>query len=260
MTWNEYIWFAVAALALWVSGAVVSFRLHGSVRTAVVLTTGGLCVYASFILGMWDSLGRPPLRTLGETRLWYSFFMMVSGLATYCRWRYRWILPLSVVLAAVFVFVNLLKPELHSQYMMPALQSFWFVPHVTVYMFSYSLLGCAFILAVVDMCSRPAGYLSAADRLVAVGLAFLTFGMLSGALWAKDAWGYYWSWDPKETWAAVTWGVYVLYLHLRLYGKGRLWPRLLIVMGFVCMQMCWYGVNYLPSAQESMHTYSTMGG
>ena len=53
------------------------------------------------------------------------------------------------------------------------------------------------------------------DNLVYVGLAFLTIGMLFGALWAKEAWGHYWSWDPKETWAAITWLAYLIYVHYR---------------------------------------------
>ena len=70
---------------------------------------------------------------------------------------------------------------------MPALQSPWFVPHVTVYMFSYSVLGCAFILACMGLYKHRENYLEAADKLVYAGLAFLTVGMLTGAIWAKAA-------------------------------------------------------------------------
>lgn len=72
---------------------------------------------------------------------------------------------------------------------MPALQSPWFVPHVTVYMFSYSVLGCAFIMACAGLARHRADYLEATDKLVYTGLAFLTVGMLTGAIWAKAAWG-----------------------------------------------------------------------
>ena len=142
---------------------------------------------------------------------------------------------------------------------MPALQSAWFVPHVTVYMFSYSLFGCAFLLAVAGLWQGKAAYLPSTDALVRIGLAFLTFGMLSGCFWAKQAWGHYWSWDPKETWAAATWAVYLAYLHCRLRpatgpAAHRL-PYVCLVIGFLLLQMCWYGVNYLPAAAESMHSY-----
>ena len=163
----------------------------------------------------------------------------------------------STVISLVFVITNILKPEIHDRSLMPALQSFWFVPHVTVYIFSYSVLGCAFILALAGWFQRTDRYFPTIDRLVYIGMAFLTLGMMSGALWAKAAWGNFWSWDPKETWAAVTWCIYLLYIHLRLYGRGgRAGLNGLLVAGFICMQMCWYGVNFLPIARNSMHMYS----
>ena len=139
---------------------------------------------------------------------------------------------------------------------MPALQSAWFIPHVTVYMFSYSLLGCAFLLAIVRLFKAKEGLLEAADTLVYIGAAFLTLGMLSGAIWAKSAWGHFWSWDPKETWALITWITYLLYMHLRLYRKGgHKLLCFLLIFAFACLQMCWWGINYLPSAQGSIHVY-----
>ena len=142
---------------------------------------------------------------------------------------------------------------------MPALQSAWFVPHVTVYMFSYSLFGCAFMLAVAGLWRKSGSYLVTTDSLVKIGMAFLTFGMLSGCIWAKQAWGNYWTWDPKETWAAATWCAYLVYVHRRLQGGRRehdavayVW----LIVGFVLLQMCWYGVNLLPWASQSLHSYS----
>ena len=256
MTWTSFIYFGVAASLLSAVGAMMSIW-NQKRRWAIVLSVLAILVLASFISGLWITLGRPPLRTMGETRLWYSFFAMISGLFTYLRWKYKWILSFSTVLATVFILINILRPEIHDQTMMPALQSPWFIPHVTVYMFSYSLLGCAFILAVIGLMKPGDGILDAADTLVYIGTAFLTFGMLSGAIWAKDAWGHFWNWDPKETWALVTWLCYLLYIHLRLTSKisaRRL--CLLLIFSFICLQMCWWGVNYLPSAQDSIHIYN----
>ena len=104
---------------------------------------------------------------------------------------------------------------------------------------------------------RTQDVLPAADTLIYIGTAFLTFGMLSGMLWAKQAWGHYWGWDPKETWALVTWLVYVLYIHLRVTGRGsRGMLCFLLIFGFACLQMCWWGINYLPAAQDSIHIYN----
>lgn len=199
ITWNNFYLFAVASIVFWLTGAV--FALHSSQRNkiAIGLTVTGIICLGIFIIGLWAFLERPPLRTMGETRLWYSFFMGIAGLLTYIRWRYRWILSFSTLLSTVFIIINLLKPEIHDQSLMPALQSIWFIPHVTVYMFSYSVLGCAFIIAVCGLVRHKIEYLAAADNLVYTGVAFLTIGMLLGSLWAKEAWGNYWSWDPKET-------------------------------------------------------------
>ena len=266
--WNHFIWFGVAAIAAAASGAVISLGANdhwskSSVRyrkkrtSAIVLTSLAIAVMLSFIVGLWISLERPPLRTMGETRLWYSFFALIAGLFTYVRWRYRWVLSFSAVLATVFIIVNILKPEIHDQTLVPALQSPWFIPHVMVYMFSYSFLGCAFLLALVGLFKPKADVMPAADTLIYIGMAFLTVGMLSGALWAKEAWGHYWSWDPKETWALVTWLSYMMYIHLRLLGKGsRKALCAVIIFSFLCLQMCWWGVNYLPTAQDSIHVYN----
>ena len=260
MTWSLFPTFALPALLLWAVGAVAALRREqGCSRAALWLMAGGCLVYAAFVAGLWMGLGRPPLRTMGETRLWYALFMLVSGLLVYGRWHYRWMPLFAGVVATVFVVVNLLHPELHDRSLMPALQSLWFVPHVTVYIFSYSLFGCAFLLALAGLWRDTPTYLASTDRLVTIGVAFLTFGMLSGAIWAKQAWGHYWSWDPKETWAAATWCAYLLYLHHRLQASRtkvrHRWAYLWVVVGFLLLQMCWYGVNYLPVAASSMHSY-----
>ena len=268
ITWNAFIWFGVSAVLLSAAGAVVSFLVNDDspvvsgrnriCRTAaVVLSSSALLVLSVFIAGLWLSLERPPLRTMGETRLWYSFFALAAGLFTYVRWKFKWILSFSTVLATVFILINILRPEIHDQTLMPALQSPWFIPHVTVYMFSYSFLGCAFLLALVGLFKPKEDVMPAADTLIYIGMAFLTVGMLSGALWAKEAWGHFWNWDPKETWALVTWLSYMMYIHLRLLGKGsRRALCLVIIFSFLCLQMCWWGVNYLPTAQDSIHVYN----
>lgn len=268
MGWDLFIWFGITAVIFSAAGAVVSVCANdhwsqSSIRyrrrrgLSIAFASSSMLVLGAFIAMLWSQLGRPPLRTMGETRLWYSFFALFAGLFTYIRWRYRWILSFSTVLATVFILINILRPEIHDQTLMPALQSPWFIPHVTVYMFSYSFLGCAFLLAVVGLFTSKNNVMSAADTLIYIGMAFLTFGMLSGALWAKEAWGHYWNWDPKETWALITWLSYMLYLHLRLSGRtSRRMLCLLLIFSFMCLQMCWWGVNYLPTASESVHVYN----
>lgn len=165
---------------------------------------------------------------MGETRLWYAFFLPVAGLLTYLRWNYKWILSFTTLLAAVFIVVNITKPDIHNKTLMPALQSPWFAPHVIIYMFSYAILGAATLVALYYLIrerkiGNPDRLVQMTDELVYAGTACITLGMLMGAIWAKEAWGHYWSWDPKETWAAATWLGYMVYIHYRL--KKNCFPQ-----------------------------------
>ena len=181
----------------------------------------------------------------------------IAGIAVFARWKYRWVLSFSTMMSVVFICINLFKPEIHSKSLMPALQSAWFMPHVAVYMFSYALLGVATLLSLYYLVKRNDTILPAIDNLLGGGLALFTVGMLTGALWAKQAWGEYWSWDAKEAWAAATWFIYLAAIHLRLLRpKATRAFGLLLIVGFLSLQMCWYGVNYLPSAAKSVHSYN----
>ena len=162
---------------------------------------------------------------------------------------------ITMVIAAAFFCVHHFMPILHSDTLVPALQSPWFKPHIIAYMLAYTLMASAAVIALYLLLRSKRGSL---DNLVFVGISLITIGMLFGALWAKEAWGHYWSWDPKETWAAITWFAYLVYVHYRQIPTHR--PRLalwVLIFSFVLLQMCWWGINYLPSAQgSSVHVYS----
>lgn len=261
MTWDVFIYFAITALVFWGMGAAIA--LISEKRTApTLLTLTGLAVFLIFIIGLWISLERPPLRTMGETRLWYSLFLPLVGLIVYLRWDYKWILSFSTILSCVFIIINIANPDIHNKALMPALQSPWFAPHVIVYMFSYAIFGAVtliaiYYLAMEDKITDHRKIMEMSDNLVYVGIAFLTIGMLMGAIWAKIAWGHYWSWDPKETWAAITWFGYLIYIHYRLKkSSSNENAMIMLIVAFIFLQICWYGLNYLPSAQQSIHTYS----
>ena len=90
-------------------------------------------------------------------------------------------------------------------------------------------------------------------RTISFGFPLLTFGIIAGAVWANEAWGSYWSWDPKETWALITWLVFASYLHARL---TKSWqgekPAMIASLGFVVVWICYLGVNFLG---KGLHTY-----
>ena len=90
-------------------------------------------------------------------------------------------------------------------------------------------------------------------RLIGLGFPFLTIGIISGGVWANEAWGSYWSWDPKETWALITWLVFATYLHARLTkGWSGKKSAILGAFGFFIIWICYLGVNFLG---KGLHSY-----
>jgi cytochrome c-type biogenesis protein CcsB len=90
-------------------------------------------------------------------------------------------------------------------------------------------------------------------RMIGLGFPLLTIGIIAGAVWANEAWGSYWSWDPKETWALITWLVFAAYLHARITRgwQGRR-PAILAASGFLVVWVCYLGVNLLG---KGLHSY-----
>ncbi|MFI3263456.1 MAG: cytochrome c biogenesis protein CcsA [Rikenellaceae bacterium] len=258
MTWTNFIWFALPAVLLWLTSGILVLRKNNQ-KVANVLMLSGITIFLAFVILFWINLERPPLRTMGETRLWYSLFLSLVGYLAYRRWSYPWLLSFSAIVATVFVIINLLKPEIHSKSLMPALQSVWFIPHVTSYILSYAMLGAATIGAIIGLVKpeQKDKIFHFIDNMIYVGYGFLMLGLLMGAIWAKEAWGHYWSWDPKETWAFVTSASYLAYIHLRLRAKlsNDNVALCLVIISFILLMITWLGVSYLPSAQMSIHVY-----
>lgn len=93
-------------------------------------------------------------------------------------------------------------------------------------------------------------------RIISLGFPFLTIGIIAGAVWANEAWGSYWSWDPKETWALITWLVFAAYLHARIIkGWEGKKPAILASVGFFVVWICYLGVNFLG---QGLHSYGWM--
>ncbi|KAG2675648.1 hypothetical protein I3843_12G016000 [Carya illinoinensis] len=92
-------------------------------------------------------------------------------------------------------------------------------------------------------------------RIIGIGFIFLTIGILSRAVWANEAWGSYWNWDPKETWAFITWTVFVIYLHIRTNKDFEVVNSAIVAsMGFLIIWICYFGVNLLGIG---LHSYGS---
>jgi ABC-type transport system involved in cytochrome c biogenesis permease subunit len=137
--------------------------------------------------------------------------------------------------------------------LMPALQSPWFGVHVLTNFLAYALFSVAFFTVLSNLRRRalPPEWQFILDRALVLGFFFLALGISTGAAWAHEAWGTYWSWDPKETWALVTWMVFGLALHARFQRHNGL-ERGLTLFGYLCMWFTYMGVTYvLPG----LHSY-----
>ncbi len=148
------------------------------------------------------------------------------------------------------------------------LNSVWLNFHVTTLLISYSLFLMAFVTGILflikDMTGNRPGVLPRAEtfeyltyRCIQIAWPLLTIGIFLGAVWANTAWGSFWSWDPKETWALITWLTYTVYLHLRInlgwHGRRSVYASM---VGFVMMLLTYFGVSYLPGLAGGMHSYA----
>jgi len=204
-----------------------------------------------------------PVVYLGMMLLAAGSVMLLFG-----RWRARLVVPITLLLTVLFTGLTVAKINFGT--LMPALRSWWFVPHLFIYMVAYSLMALSLVMWVVGRTQAkplagatptPSGneghqvssWLQVSDNLMRSSSALLIIGMLTGSVWARQAWGDYWAWDPKENWAAVTWLLSLMHLHL---AHRRGWRDIaLLLLAFLALQITWYGVNYLPSAVDSLHTY-----
>lgn len=200
----------------------------------------------------WVLAQAPPF---GNMRHVLAFFPLVMVPAAYYLRRFRG-LELTAWLAgasAIALIGALCMPLQAGWRQMPALQSPWFVPHVTAYVISYGLMTVAAMLTLASF--RRESLLDAAGDVVRLSLPFMTFGLWSGALWADAAWGGYWAWDIKEAWSLLTWCIYLIYLHVERYPAFAGWRRPLLLLGFVAVVVTFLVVNLLPRI-ESMHSYA----
>ena len=184
-------------------------------------------------------------------------------------WRYHFEALATFAVPVIFVIMGYAAMQSREvRELMPSLRSSWLAFHVSTAIISYGAFGVSFAVSAIFLLRermKDRGFWEShipdkekldliSYRAVALGLLFLTFVIVTGAIWAEKAWGSYWSWDPKETWSLVTWLIYALYLHLRISRnwKGRS-AAIFAIIGFICVIFTYIGVNtFLPG----IHSYA----
>jgi cytochrome c-type biogenesis protein CcsB len=237
---------------------------------AVVLGLTGMMVrwYESYLIGA--DVGHIPVSNLYEVFILFSMITAMFYLYYEQHYKTRQLGPfvLLVISAAVgfLLWYTVTRDAADIQPLVPALQSWWMKIHVPANFIGYgtfslaAMVGAAYLL-------KSHGYL--ADRLpalevlddlmyksISVGFAFFTVATILGALWAAEAWGGYWSWDPKETWALIVWLNYAAWLHMRLMsglrGRAAAWWAL---VGLLVTTFAFLGVNMFLSG---LHSYGKL--
>lgn len=234
------------------------------------------------LLDRWIQAGHPPLSNLYESLLFLTWSLLMFYLVSEVQSQETSKSPaigMIVLSAALFTytFATWRLPSEMQQItpLVPALQSNWLLMHVSIMLLSYAaLIGGSLVsltyLVVQKVAVPKISNESTIEPSVAIqelllnldnfsyrSLAFafpmLTLGIISGAVWANEAWGSYWSWDPKETWALITWLIFAIYLHVRI-NKGWTGERAASVatIGFFMVWVCYLGVNLLG---KGLHSY-----
>jgi len=246
-----------AGLALQ-SGALIG-RWCASYRMAAGLTPPQV-----FLEKLRLVILQAPLSNYYDSLVFFSWCLPAMGLLAFRRHLQGWLGAIVAMVACLLLAkASFGGVDANIQPLMPALKSNWLLVHVVVCFLGYSALavafGAALLYLIQDYSPREAlPALPLLDRLIyraaILGFFLLTFGILTGAVWAETAWGKYWSWDPKEDASLVTWLIYAAMLHARRLkgwqGRRIAW---LAVLGFLAIIFTYFGVNYL----QSMHAYMT---
>lgn len=237
---------------------------------AVYIGLTGMLVrwYESYLMGV--DIGHIPISNLYEV---FILFCLITALFhLYYEARYQSLVLGSFVLwiiaAAVgFILWYSVARDAHQiQPLVPALQSWWMKIHVPANFIGYgtfalaAMIGVAYLLKSRNILADRLPSLELLDdvmyKAIAVGFAFFTIATILGALWAAEAWGGYWSWDPKETWALIVWLNYAAWLHMRLMkGLRGVVAAWWAVVGLLVTTFAFIGVNMFLSG---LHSYGTL--
>ena len=239
-----------------------SFRKENLKKYAWWIFLAGFACSALYLVIRGIKAGRFPMSNQFEFAATFSFGIALMLIILKERVHADWLVTAAIPMVFLILSYAALQPREITD-LMPALRSRWFVFHIGSAVISYSafvIAGCIGLRYILlnkkgreenSLKLRQMDWLS--YRLVALGVLMLTVTILTGAIWAEEAWSAFWTWDPKEVWALITWIIYIVYLHLRLRGKKQgtamAWY---VVIAVPVVLFTFAGVNTLMSG---LHSY-----
>lgn len=264
-------WIYLLATAFYLGAMFTRKQWMGRVGTTALAI--GLAGHTASLVVRTVAAQRPPFLNLYEYVLSLTWGVVVVYLALELLTRNRGFGSFTVPLVMIFAYLATTLPtEVNPT--MPALKSGWRIPHIATAILAYASFALAFGLAIMYLLrERTDGNsksfwatrlpsLQVLDqtvyRTIAFGFMMQTALLITGAVWAQFAWGRYWGWDPKETWALVTWLIYAAYLHTRttMGWQGRK-SAYVAIIGFVATIFTLFGVSLL---MHGLHSYAEGSG
>ena len=234
---------------------------------AGIVTVVAFVLHTGALITRGIGAGRLPLTNQYEFATSFAWGICLCFLIFL--WKYHFQVLGAFVTPVIFLLIGYAAMQSREvRELMPALRSNWLGIHVSTAIISYGAFGVSFAVSLLFLIrNKMQGQRFWEEhipeekkldlisyRAVSLGFLFLTFVIITGAIWAERAWGSYWSWDPKETWSLVTWIIYAIYLHLRLSKgwKGKS-AAVFAVIGFLCVIFTYIGVNtFIPG----IHSYA----
>ncbi|HEY3317512.1 MAG TPA: c-type cytochrome biogenesis protein CcsB [Coriobacteriia bacterium] len=261
-----------AAVTLYAAGSVlftVGFVFHRPLmRLAVAVSLAGLAPHTAATAIRWVRVGHPPMLGFYEVvpnLAWIA--VVLFGLIV---WRRRGLEPIGVVIMPIsflMIGASMLVAPRADMPLTPTLASWWLTIHISFAKLSYGSFLASFALAIVFLVRESGGGGRWSDvleklpsqaviddlsfKFIAAGFIFLGVMIAAGAIWANEAWGRYWNWDPIETWSLISWLVYAVYLHLRLTlgwrGKRAAW------VAVAALPVVLFALVGVPLVYKSVH-------
>jgi cytochrome c-type biogenesis protein CcsB len=244
---------------------------------AIQTVATGMRWHESYQMGA----GHAPLTNMYESLVFFAWCTTIIYLVMEFRFKTRimgaFVMPCAAVAMAYASFSDRIDDQISP--LIPALQSNWLIAHVVTCFIGYGAFAVAGGLGVMYLLKQSASNekqptknandrqplinglpeLKVIDDLthktIVFGFMWLSAGIITGAVWANEAWGTYWSWDPKETWSIITWFLYALTLHAR-FTRGWRGRRIawLAILGFLAVFFTYFGVNFFLSG---LHSYGS---
>jgi len=248
------------ALAGYIAAGVAAGIARGRHRlgrmsgASTVASAVGLCLHLAFMLARTLSMGFLPFASRFESMALFALAVQTTGLVVYLATRQHSAKLGTDAASAVLLLGALMPFGFHpGGGLNPILNSPWSAFHIAVAFGGYGCFTAGFTWSVAHLFDRTLDLNPVVPRRLALaGLLLLGAGILTGAMWADSSWGTYWGWDPKESWALLTWTVMMLYVHLAGRRPSRYFNGICYGLAFAVMMFTFIGINLL---KWGLHRY-----